>query len=43
MDIKSEYLQGKTIERDVFLKANNNELWKLKTTVYRLCVMLEDK
>ena len=28
MDIKSDYLQGKTIERDVFLKANNNELCK---------------
>ena len=41
MDIKSAFLQGKSIQRDVFIKppkeANTNKLWKLKTTVYGLC------
>ena len=41
MDIKSAFLQGKSIQRDVFIKppkeANTNKLWKLKTTVYELC------
>ena len=41
MDIKSAFLQGKSIERDVFIKppkeANTNKLWKLNTTVYGLC------
>ena len=40
MDLKTVFLQGKSIERDVFIKppkeANTNELWKLKTTVYGL-------
>ena len=40
LDIKSAFLQGKSIERDVFIKppkeANTNKLWKLKTTVYGL-------
>ena len=34
-------MQGKSIERDVFIKppkeANTNKLWKLNTTVYGLC------
>ena len=41
MDIKSAFLQGKSIERDVFIKptreANANKLRKLKTTVHGLC------
>ena len=41
LDIKSAFLQGKSIERDVFIKppkeANTNKLWKLNTTVYGLC------
>ena len=41
MDIKSAFLYGKSIEKDVFLKppkkANTKKLWKLKTTVYGLC------
>ena len=40
LDIKSAFLQGKSIERDVFIKppkeANTNKLWTLKTTVYGL-------
>ena len=40
-DIKPDFLQGKSIERDVFItppkEANTNKLWKLKTTVYGLC------
>ena len=34
MDIKSDFLQGKSIERDVTIKppkeVNTNKLWKLK-------------
>ena len=41
LDIKSAFLQGKTIERDVYLKqpveARAKHLWKLKRTVYSLC------
>ena len=41
MDIKSAFLKGKSVERDVFIKplkeANTNKLWKLKATVYGLC------
>ena len=41
MNIKSVFLQGKSIEQDVFIKppkeANTTKLWKLKTTVYGLC------
>ena len=41
LDIKSAFLQGKDIGRDVFLKTpievRNGNLWKLKTTVYGLC------
>ena len=41
MDLKTVFLQGKSIERDVFIKppkeANTNKLWKLNTTVYGLC------
>ena len=41
LDIKSAFLKGKSIERDVFIKqlkeANTNKLWKLKATVYGLC------
>ena len=40
INIKSAFLQEKSIERDVFIKppkeANTNKLWKLKTTVYGL-------
>ena len=42
MDIKSDFLQGKSIERDVIIKppkeVNTNKLWKLKTQ-YMDCVM----
>ena len=41
MVIKSAFLQGKSIEKDLFIKppkeANTNKLWKLKTTVFGLC------
>ena len=40
MDIKSAFLQGKPIERDVYLKppkkAHTKKIWKLNTTVYGL-------
>ena len=40
MDIKSVFLQGKPIERVVYLKplkeAHTNKIWKLNTTVYGL-------
>src|SRR5678815_2412656 len=40
LDIKTAYLQGKPIERNVYLKppreAKTNYLWKLKKTVYGL-------
>ena len=41
IDIKSAFLQGYNIERDVYLKppkeaATSNKLWKLVTTVYGL-------
>ena len=41
MVIKSAFSQGKSIEKDFFIKppkeANTNKLWKLKTTVFGLC------
>ena len=41
MVIKSAFWQGKSIEKDFFIKppkeANTNKLWKLKTTVFGLC------
>ena len=41
LDVKSAYLQGNKIERDVYLKPPpeffNGKLWKLKKTVYGLC------
>ncbi|CAL4096203.1 unnamed protein product [Meganyctiphanes norvegica] len=41
VDVKSAYLQGDNIEREIFLKPppefNNGNLWKLKKTVYGLC------
>ena len=41
MDVKSGILQGKSIEREVFIKppkeANTCKLYKLKTAVYGLC------
>ena len=40
LDIQAAYLQGKIVERDIFLKppveANTNCLWKLKKCVYGL-------
>ena len=46
MDIKSDFLQGKSIERDVIIKppkeVNTNKLWKLKTTGYGLCDALRE-
>ena len=40
LDVKAAYLQGKEIERVVYLrppkKANCDGLWKLRKTVYRL-------
>ena len=40
MDIKSVFLQGKSIERVVYLKppkeAHTNKIWKLNTTVFGL-------
>ena len=41
LDIKSAYLQGNRIERDIYLKpppefASYNKVWKLKKTVYGL-------
>ena len=41
VDVKSAYLQGNDIQRNIFLKPppefNNGSLWKLKKTVYGLC------
>ena len=41
VDVKSAYLQGDAIDREVYLKPppefNNGRLWKLKKTVYGLC------
>ena len=41
LDVKSAYLQGNKIEREVYLKPPpeffNGKLWKLKKTVYGLC------
>ena len=41
IDIKSAYLQGNTIQRNIFLKPpkeyDDGKLWKLKKTVYGLC------
>ena len=41
MDIKSNFLQAKSLERGVFFtpqkEVNTKKLWKLKTTVYGLC------
>ena len=41
MDIKTAFLQKKTMEREVFLKpskeVSTNEVWKLNTTVFGLC------
>ena len=41
VDVKSAFLQGKGIDRDVYLKPpkelGTKKLWKLKTTVYGLC------
>ena len=41
VDIRSAYLQGDEIEREVYLKPpmefDNGSLWKLKKTVYGLC------
>ena len=41
IDVKSAYLQGDAIDRDIFLKPpsefDNGNLWKLKKTVYGLC------
>ena len=41
VDVKSAFLQGKEINRDVYVKpsqeAETDKLWKLKTTVYGLC------
>ena len=41
VDIKSAYLQGNKIEREVFLKPpsefSNGKLWKLNKTIYGLC------
>ena len=40
LDVKSAFLQGNQIERDLYLKphreADKGNLWKLKTTVYGL-------
>ena len=40
IDIKSEYLQGNTIQRKIFLKLpkeyDEGKLWRLKKTVYGL-------
>ena len=40
VDVKSAFLQGKEINRDVYVKpsqeAETDKLWKLKTTVYGL-------
>ena len=41
MDIKAVFLQGKTIETNVYLKppkeTQTEKIWKLYTTVYGLC------
>ena len=41
VDVKSAYLQGDAIDRDIYLKPpsefSNGNLWKLKKTVYGLC------
>ena len=41
MDIKAAYLQGKKIDREVYLRPptefDNGSLWRLKKTVYGLC------
>ena len=41
VDVKSAFLHGKEINRDVYVKppqkAETDKLWKLKTTVYGLC------
>ena len=41
VDVKAAYLQGKKIEREVYLKPppdlDNGTVWKLKKTVYGLC------
>ena len=41
VDVKSAFLQGKGINRDIYLKppkeAETLKLWKLRTTVYGLC------
>ena len=41
VDVKSAYLQGDAIERDIYLRPppefNNGSLWKLKKTIYGLC------
>ena len=41
IDIKSEYLQGNTIQRKIFLKLpkeyDEGKLWRLKKIVYGLC------
>ena len=40
MDIKSAFLQGKPIERDIYVKpskeAHTKKIWKLDATVYGL-------
>ena len=40
LDVKSAFLQGNQIDRDLYLKppeeTNTGNLWKLKTTVYGL-------
>ena len=41
LDVKSAFLQGKHIDRDIFLKppceAETNKIWKLNKTIYGLC------
>lgn len=41
IDIKAAFLQGESIDRDIYLKPpkefDNGSLWKLKKTVYGLC------
>ena len=41
VDVKAAYLQGDTINRDLYLKPppeyDNGKLWRLKKTVYGLC------
>ena len=41
MDIKAAFLQGKPVERKVYLKppkeTRTTKIWKLNTTVYGLC------